>query len=114
RHRNKVNSVDFSPDSRTVLTASSDGTARLWDTRTGQQVKELLTSDYTINLARFSADGRWIATTDDYSIQRWDAQSGKPVGEPMEQDSRIQSMQISPDGRFAMTFTEYDMVRIWD
>jgi WD40 repeat protein len=30
-HTNHVNSVAFTPDGKTLATASSDGTAKLWD-----------------------------------------------------------------------------------
>src|SRR5262249_31669286 len=33
-----VNAVAFSPDSRFVLTGSSDGTVRRWDAKTGDQI----------------------------------------------------------------------------
>ena len=36
-----VLSADFSPDGTEVLTASSDGTARIWSTATGNQLAVL-------------------------------------------------------------------------
>ena len=36
RHSDVVHFVAFSPDGRTAVTASTDGTARLWDASTGE------------------------------------------------------------------------------
>ena len=46
-HGRRVNSASFSPDGRRVVTASQDGTARVWDTfwpavsRTGDLISEV-------------------------------------------------------------------------
>src|SRR5262249_54523694 len=37
-HRDEVTSVVFSPDGTRLATASLDGTARVWDARTGQEL----------------------------------------------------------------------------
>ena len=38
RHQGKVLAAAFSPDGRTVLTGSEDGTAWFWDARIGQPI----------------------------------------------------------------------------
>ena len=53
--------VEFSPNGRLVLTASSDGTARLWDAVTARQLAVLVAADHQIYGAVFSRDGRQIA-----------------------------------------------------
>ena len=35
RHEGRVNAVTFSPDGKTLATASSDNTARIWDANKG-------------------------------------------------------------------------------
>jgi WD40 repeat protein len=50
----------FSPDGQRVLTASDDGTARVWDARTGQALGEPMEHPGSINSAQFSPDGRRV------------------------------------------------------
>ena len=38
QHQGQVLVVAFSPDSKSVLTGSTDGTTRIWDTATGQTI----------------------------------------------------------------------------
>src|SRR5262249_2246859 len=38
QHMDQVNAAAFTPDGRTVITASDDATARYWDTATGKPV----------------------------------------------------------------------------
>ncbi|TCG04459.1 hypothetical protein BZM27_40695 [Paraburkholderia steynii] len=40
-HQNAVDSAVFSPDGKRVVTASWDGTARVWDLATGKQIVQL-------------------------------------------------------------------------
>ena len=64
-----------------VLTASEDGTARVWDATSGQEVLQL-----RHRLNRAVEDARWNATeariltaSDDGTVRVWDAQSGSEL-----------------------------------
>ena len=53
----KVHVALFSPDGRRILTASSDKTARLWDTATGAPIGEPMRHEDEVVDAAFSPDG---------------------------------------------------------
>ena len=56
-HRNRVNSVAFSPDGRLIASASQDQTARVWDAASGQPVAVLRGHTSRVIQALFSPDG---------------------------------------------------------
>jgi WD40 repeat protein len=101
-HSGDINSVTFSPDGRFVVTASADGTARVWDAATGATRGELRGHTKSVNSASFSPDGKFIVTaSDDATVRLWDANSFALVREVGRAYPRaVSSAEYSPDGRF--------------
>ena len=60
-HEQAIVSIDFSKDGKIITSASWDGTVRLWDTQTGQQLSVLDVP--TASNAAFSPDGTLLATS---------------------------------------------------
>jgi WD40 repeat protein/DNA-binding SARP family transcriptional activator/class 3 adenylate cyclase len=60
-HKLDVNEVNFSPDGRYVVTASYDHTAKIVD-RSGRVIQVLREPGFYLHAARFSTDGRLVAT----------------------------------------------------
>lgn len=64
-HTDRVQSGGFSKDGSRVLTASQDGTARIWDARTGAELRVFQTES-PVESAEFSPDERRVLT-----LNRW-------------------------------------------
>ena len=70
----------FASDSRRLVTASYDRTARIWDAQTGQTLTLLRGHSAFVNGATFSPDGQRVATASgDGTVRIWDAQTGELV-----------------------------------
>ncbi|MGD8939997.1 MAG: beta-propeller fold lactonase family protein [Gammaproteobacteria bacterium] len=114
RHQCEVTAVRFNPDNRKVLIISTDPTVRVWDVNTAKPVvpplfperrpTEKCQKNSTIK-ARFSADGRWVATAGpDTYAQVWDASTGHAITPRLNHSETGIDVKFSPDSRQLITF----------
>jgi WD40 repeat protein len=83
-HDGEVTSVGFTRDARLIVTASNDGTARLWHPESGKQVGPSLTHGRMVNQAVCAPDGAILATcSEDGAVCLW-ALPGCALDEPAE------------------------------
>jgi WD40 repeat protein len=76
-HVGPVRSVAFAPDGQTYATASEDGTAILWETRSGARLHTLQGHTAPVYSVAFAPDGQTVLTaSDDGAASLWDARSG--------------------------------------
>jgi WD40 repeat protein len=96
----------FSPDGQRVLTASqeeSDGTAKLWNSGTGELIGKPMKHPRSLTFAGFSPDGSRVVTTTERSVHIWDGETGLPVGEPLPwEDEEEAFVSFSANGRWAL------------
>ncbi|WP_341533698.1 eIF2A-related protein, partial [Polymorphobacter arshaanensis] len=114
-HQDQVSSAAFSPDGRTIVTASDDYTARLWDVASGRELRKLVGHDGPVNSAAFSPDGRTIVTaSNDRTARLWDATTGRELRKLVGHEVRVNSAAFSPDGRTIVTASYDNTARLWD
>ncbi len=71
-HTFRVNSLDYSPDSSLLISASNDTTVRLWRAADGEQLHMLEGHVGAVNSAVFSRDGSRIASgSEDGTVIVW-------------------------------------------
>ncbi len=71
-HQGRLYSANFSPDGQRIVTASSDGTAKVWDAK-GNLLANLKEHKNEVTSAVFSPDGQRIVTaSSDSTAKVWD------------------------------------------
>lgn len=117
-----VESVVFSPDGKHVLSAG--GSAILWNTQTGAELRSFAVQGEYFSKAIFSPDGKTVVTGG-RSLILWDVVTGKTIWNMEDVGARC--LAFSPDGRRIVTgAAKYDDsmpggdylgtedIRLWD
>ena len=90
RHALPVVAVWFNADGSRLLTASADGTAKIWDVRTDRDPVALRGHQTEITDASFDGTGRWVVTGSlDGTARVWDGQTGQEIERFHHPDSVI-------------------------
>jgi WD40 repeat protein/tetratricopeptide (TPR) repeat protein len=102
RHSNDIRSIAFSPDGKSLATASNDERARVWSLES-EDVLELYTlAGHTarLNAIAFHPSGKILATaSDDRTIRLWDARIGEEILVIRPDINSVLALAFSPDGR---------------
>ena len=97
----RVEHVEFSRDGQVMLTASTDGMTRIWNTSTG--VIQLEIKSHATNskhIAAFNPDGTVIATASlDKTAHLWDARTGNKIATLGGNVGWVRHVAFSSDGR---------------
>lgn len=115
----RITSARYGPGAKKILTVSDNGTARVWDAETGQQLLILggrrlqpgtFRRDCEVQGATFSEDGSQILSAE----CAWDAETGRKTKDLVGKVRWVSSTaRLSPDGRWIVT-AQGRFAYVWD
>ncbi len=114
-HHGRINHATFSSDGSKVITASNDGTAKLWDAATGVCILTLAQHQGRVNSAAFSADGSRIVTaSSDSAAKVWDATTGACLLTLVGHRKSVYSADFNSDTSKIVTASHDCTAKVWD
>ena len=111
----KVWSVAVTTDGRRVVSGESDGSIRVWDMESEEELGSLQGHRNGVLSVAVTADGRRIVSGgDDKTVRVWDLESGKEVRSLTGHDDGVKSVAVTPDGNRVVSGGFDGTVRVWD
>ncbi|MFB2767930.1 AAA-like domain-containing protein [Pelatocladus sp. BLCC-F211] len=112
-HSDVVSSVIFSPDGKTLVSASDDHTVKLWNLQ-GKELATLKGHSDSVYSVAFSPDGKILASaSNDATVKLWNLQ-GKELATLKGHSDRVYSVAFSPDGKTLASASRDTTVKLWN
>ncbi len=124
-HTERIPSLVFSPDGRTLASGSFDKTVRIWDVAKQTQLRVLNGHQEWVNTVSFNAEGTILASASgglaahsvENKIKLWDPNKGEEVASFGANRGRNFGLAVSEDGQKAVQFTtdyKQTIIEIWN
>jgi WD40 repeat protein len=115
-HEALITDLVFTPDNKTLISTSGDGTIRLWDTNTGKERIVLRGHERGVEGAALTNDGEFV-TVGDQTVRFWSWKTGNALGvlrrEDLTQADTLLNVKVNPQTKFAAVMDTFH-VQIWD
>jgi WD40 repeat protein len=114
-HPREVKAVAFSRDGKTLASASSDRTVKLWDTGSGAALQTLEGHRREIKAVAFSSDSKTlVSASGDGTVKLCDVGSGAALQMLKGHRREVKAVAFSPDGKTLASASGDRTVKMWD
>lgn len=115
-HKGPIEALAVTPDGRKMISASKDGTLKIWDLERGKFLFNLAKNlfERTTKIV-VMPDGRYALTASvDQTIRVWNLNSLADVPYSFDHASAVRAVAITPDGHLAISGSLDNLVKVWD
>ena len=112
-HSGSVSAVALSTDGALAVSASDDGTLKVWDLRDGRELRTMECFSPTVQTVAVSSDGHLAISGCLDQLKVWDVESGQEL-RTLFPRSAISAVVMSRDGRVAISAFKDGTLKVWD
>lgn len=112
-HELAVLSLAISPDSAYLATGSKDKSVKIWDRKTGLEIKSFFGFKGSVNSVCFSNDGKYLLGASGEMIRVWDVYSGQEIYHHASSEY-LSRTTFSPDQKYLVFGGYSDSISIYD
>lgn len=114
RQGGKINCIAVSPDSKTVLTGSTNYSMTLWDLESGRRLRTCEGHEGPVFSVAYSPDGRTgVSGGRDENVILWDLESGKAT-RTLKAGMTVHRVSFTPDGKTILAACDEGKVQLWN
>ncbi|MFS0519399.1 caspase family protein [Nostoc sp. UIC 10607] len=115
RHDGEVNSISFSPDGKTLVSAGDDNKIKLWNLKTGEEIRTFQAHNGRVYSVRFSPDGKTLASASSNTIKLWNlVNAGEAIRTFKAHNGQVYSVRFSPDGKTLASVSGDNTIKLWN
>ncbi len=112
-HTASVNAVAVTPDEQQAISASADGTLRVWDLKNGQSLRTLQGHTAPVNAVTVTPDGQQaVSASADGTLRVWDLKSGQSLTTLEGHTAPVNAVVVA--GQQAISASLDGILRVWD
>jgi WD40 repeat protein len=113
-HSDRVTAVAVTPDGQRAVSASWDGTLRVWDLETGKELHILRGHSGMVNTVAITPDGgRAISGSRDKTLKVWNIETGMMLGTLQGHSAYITAAAVTPDGQWVVSASCDNTLKVW-
>ena len=114
-HTNSVYAVAVTPDSKYVISGSSDKTLKVWDLQTGEFLCTLTGHIERIRTVAVTPDSKYmISGSGDKTLKVWDLQTGSILRTLTGHSDWVNAVAVTPDSKYVISGSGDKTLKVWD